>query len=163
MSRYEGFPGSELSPDQQIQIDREALAPARQSLLDAGYYAYGMMSDDHRWTIAVDDEIGRADVRIGDDGLEITLTASSPGLYADEESDWRRASRARLARISLPNITRGFLEPNQAAHWDEVEEGVTVVETWELPFIRSSDVGPFVQANLPRLTDILTRIESQLG
>jgi hypothetical protein len=146
-----------------MDTDREALAPARESLVRAGYYAYGMISEDHRWTIAVDDELGRADVRIGDDGLEVVLTATSPGLYAEEESDWRRSSRARLARISLPNITRGFLEPNQVARWDDVEEGVAITETWQLPFTRSDDIGTFVRDNLPRLSDILTTIESQLG
>jgi len=149
--------------DRRLETDREALAHARQSLIDAGYYAYGMVGDDHRWVIAVDDELGRADVRIGDDGLEIVLTVTSPGLYADEESEWRRASRARLARISLPNITRGFLEPHQSARWDEVEEGVAVSETWQLPFIRAGDVGGFVRDHLPPLGDVLTRIESQLG
>ena len=153
----------ELGPELRLGIDREALAPARESLEQAGFYAYGMVSEDHRWTIAVDDELGRADVRIGDDGLEVVLTATSPGLYADEESDWRRSSRARLARISLPNITRGFLEPNQVARWDEIEEGVAITETWQLPFTRSHDVGTFVRDNLPRLSDVLTRIESQLG
>lgn len=146
-----------------LETDRAALAPARQSLVDAGYYAYGMVNDEHRWVIAVDDESGRADVRIGDDGLEVVLTVTSPGLYADEESDWRRASRARLARISLPNIARGYLEPHQSARWDEVEEGVAVTEVWQLPFTRASDVGHFVRDHLPPLGDVLTRIESQLG
>jgi hypothetical protein len=163
LPEYEDMQDPDLRPEQRLGTDREALAPVRESLLEAGFYAYGMVGEDHRWTIAIDDELGRADVRIGDDGLEVILTATSPGLYADEESDWRRSSRARLARISLPNITRGFLEPNQVARWDEVEEGVAITETWQLPFVRAHDVGTFVRDYLPRLSDVLTRIESQLG
>lgn len=156
-------PDTPDAADQRAEYDREALQPARHSLTDAGFYAYGMIGEDHRYVIAVDDEMGRADVRIGDDGFDVVLTVSSPGLYADEENDWRRASRARLARISLPNITRGFLEPNQVARWDEVEEGVALSETWQLPFTRANDIGTFVREHLPPLEDVLTQIESQLG
>ena len=78
-----------------IDRDKEALEEVRGVLKNAGFYAYGRLDDQSRWCISVDDEMGRADVRIGDDGYEIELTSSSPGLYADEESDWRRASRAR--------------------------------------------------------------------
>jgi hypothetical protein len=147
----------------QIERDRQALDAVRQSLVDAGFYAYGTLDDQNRWSIAVDDEAGRADVRIGPDGYEIELRATSPGLYADEESEWRRQSRARLARISIPNIARGFLEPHQHAMWDEVEEGVAVSETYQLPFTRAADTGQFVRTHLPALEDVLARIEAQLG
>lgn len=147
----------------QIERDRKALEAVRQSLVDAGYYAYGMLDDQNRWSIAVDDEAGRADVRIGPDGYEIELRATSPGLYADEESEWRRQSRARLARITIPNIARGFLDPHQHATWDEVEQGVSVSETYQLPFTRAADVGRFVRSHLPELELVLARIEAQLG
>ncbi|HEU0165891.1 MAG TPA: hypothetical protein VFQ54_12670, partial [Thermomicrobiales bacterium] len=90
-----------LDPRDTIGRDRLSLDPVRLSLIDAGFYAYGTIDDQNRWTIAVDDEAGRVDVRVGDDGLDVILWASSPGLYADEESEWRRKSRARLARITL--------------------------------------------------------------
>lgn len=147
----------------QVERDRRALEAVRQSLVDAGFYAYGTLDDQNRWTIAVDDEEGRADVRIGPDGYEVELRATSPGLYADEESEWRRQSRSRLARISIPNIARGFLEPHQHATWDEVEQGVSVSETYQLPFTRAADIGQFVRTNLPTLELVLARIEAQLG
>jgi len=152
----------ELGPEDRIGRDRLALEPARQSLIAAGFYAYGMLDDQNRWSIAVDDELGRVDVHIGDDGLDVLLWASSPGLYADEENEWRRKSRARLARITIPRITRGFLEPHQAAFWDETEEGIAVTERYQLPFTRAADIGDFVREHLPQLEDVLDTIMRQL-
>lgn len=151
-----------LLPDASIAADREALQPVLQSLQEAGYYAYGMVNEHNVWTIAADDEIGRIDVRIGQDGFEVVLWMSSPGLYADEESPWRQASRARLARIALPRIARGFLEPHQTASWDEVDQGVAVTEHYELPFTRAGDIGRFVRERHPGLEDVLSLIERQL-
>ncbi len=164
---FVGFPfhheDAEEAANTRIEQDRIALDPIRQSLADAGYYAYGMLDDQNRWSIAVDDEVGRANVRIGDDGYEVELWASSPGLYADEENEWRRKSRARLARLMLPNIARGFLDAHQHVAWDEVDEGVAVSETYRLPFNRTGDVGEFVRIHLPELETVLAKIESQLG
>ncbi|MGB3328116.1 MAG: hypothetical protein WBA46_04125 [Thermomicrobiales bacterium] len=151
-----------LDPDDVIGRDRLALAPAKDSLVAAGFYAYGMLDDENRWAIAVDDELGRVDVRVGHDGLLIILRASSPGRYAEEESPWRQRSRARLARMTLPRITRGFLQDHQEAIWDEDEEGIAVIERYELPFNRAPDVGAFVRAHLPGLEAILDVIERQL-
>jgi len=145
-----------------IDRDREALDEVRSILTQAGFYAYGRLDDQSRWCISLDDEMGRADVRIGDDGYEIELTVSSPGLYAEEESDWRRSSRARLARIALANMSRGLLEPNQRAWWDETEEGVAVAETWQLPFRRTADIGEFIKEHLPHIEAIVTSLESRL-
>jgi hypothetical protein len=153
----------ERSANAKIERDRAALEEVRQVLNAAGYYAYGMLDDQNRWSIAVDDEAGRADIRIGDDGYDIELWASSPGLYADEENEWRRKSKARLARLTLPNIARGFLDKHQQASWDEVEEGVAVTERYELPFNRTGDVGNFVRTHLPELENVVAKIESQLG
>lgn len=152
----------DLPPDDKIAHDRKALEPVLQSLKDAGYYAYGMVNEHNDWTIAADDEIGRIDVRVGQDGFEVILGMSSPGLYADEESPWKQSSRARLARIALPRIARGFLEPHQTASWDEVDQGVAVSEHYELPFTRAGDIGDFVRKNHPLLEDVLTLIERQL-
>jgi len=146
-----------------IEQDRIALVDVRTSLTDAGFYAYGMLDDQNRWSIAIDDESGRANVRIGDDGYDVELWTSSPGLYADEENEWRRKSRARLARLMLPNIARGYLEPHQHVAWDEVDEGVAVTETYQLPFTRTGDIGSFVRTGLSELERVLTSIESQLG
>jgi hypothetical protein len=149
--------------ESRIERDKVALEETRNVLRNAGYYAYGRLDDLNRWSIAVDDELGRADIRIGDDGFEITLWASSPGLFADEENEWRRRSRNRLARVMIPNIARGQLEPHQQATWDEDEEGVAVTETWQLPFTREADLGDFIRTHLPNLELIVTRIERQLG
>lgn len=154
--------GAPLEPEDRIGRDRLALTPVRQSLVDAGFYAYGMLDDQNRWSIAVDNELGRVDVRVGDDGFDIVLWVSSPGLYADEENIWRRTSRARLARMTMSRITKGFLEPHQTAVWDEVEEGIAVSEHYQLPFTRSGDIGAFVRENLPKLETMLETIERQL-
>ncbi len=153
----------DLDPRDVIARDRLALTPVLESLQRAGFYAYGTLDDQSRWSIAVDDELGRVDVRVGDDGFEIILWVSSPGLYADEESIWKRNSRSRLARMSIPRIAQGFLEPHQSAMWDEVEEGVAVSEHYQLPFNRAADVGQFVRMQLPKLEDVLSGIERQLG
>jgi hypothetical protein len=152
-----------VAAQSRIERDHAALEEARSVLIAAGYYAYGRLDDQNRYAISVDDETGRADVRIGDDGYEIELWVSSPGLYAEEESDWRRTTRARLARISIPRISRGLLEPHQHAYWDEVEEGVAVSEIVELPFVRTPHLGDFIREHLPHLEDLVTQIESRIG
>lgn len=153
----------DLDPQDIIARDRLALAPALDSLKEAGYYAYGTLDDQSRWSIAVDDEIGRVDVRVGDDGFEIVLWMSSPGLYSDEENMWRQRSRSRLARMTIPRIAQGYLEPHQSAGWDEVDQGVAVTEHYQLPFNRAGDIGTFVREQLPQLETVLSLIERELG
>ncbi|HVL23547.1 MAG TPA: hypothetical protein VM450_05655 [Thermomicrobiales bacterium] len=153
----------DFDPRDVIARDRLALAPVLDALKAADFYAYGTLDDQSRWTIAVDDELGRVDVRVGDDGFEIVLWMSSPGLYADEENEWKRRSRSRLARMTIPRIAQGFLEPHQSAMWDEVDEGVAVSEHYQLPFNRAGDVGQFVRTQLPQLEQVLALIERQLG
>ena len=158
------FTHSPESPEpDRLQEDQRSLEPVREALRADGFWAYGTIDEGNRWSIAVDDELGRVDVRIGKDGYEIELRASSPGLYADEDSPWRRQSRARLARLQIPRIARGFLDDHQHAVWDEVEEGIAIIETVELPFQRSSDIPAFVRSRLPELEDLVAVIERQLG
>ena len=154
---------SEDGDKRSLARDRATLETARQALANEGFYAYGTVDDQNRWTIAVDDEAGRIDVRVGEDGLEISFWASSPGLYADEENEWRRRARERLARITLSNIARGFLEPHQHATWDEVDHGIAVTTTYELPFTRAEDLGRFARDRLPELDHLLALIERQLA
>jgi len=163
--QFSPMPDFDPDDDPTIAIarDKRALEDVRVSLQEAGYYAYGTIDEQNRWSIAVDDETGRVDVLVGQDGLEVVLWASSPGLYADEENEWRRNSRARLARITLPNIARGFLAEHQTVAWDEVEHGVALTERYELPFTRSGDIGHFVRERLPMLETVLASIERQLG
>ena len=154
--------GDGAGPRDAIAKARRALAPVQAALTEAGFYAYGTIDDQHRWTIAADDEAGRIDVRVGSDGFEIELWASSPGLYAEEENEWRRRALERLARITIPNIVRGFLAPHQSASWDEVDQGVAVRLRYELPFTRGDEVGAFVRERLPELDDLLTFVEAQV-
>lgn len=153
----------DLDPQDVIARDRLALTPVLDSLRDAGFYAYGTLDDQSRWSIAVDDEMGRVDVRVGDDGFEIVLWMSSPGLYADEENVWKQQSRSRLARMTILRIAQGYLEPHQSAGWDDVDQGVAVTEHYQLPFNRAGDVGSFVRKQLPQLENILSFIERELG
>jgi len=159
----DGILTSDNGDELRLARDRATLEAARRALEAEGFYAYGTVDDQNRWTVAVDDEAGRVDVRIGDDGLEVTLWASSPGLYADEENEWRRRARERLARITLGNIARGILEPHQTATWDEVDQGVAVTTTYELPFTRAEDIGHFVRERLPEIDQLLTDIERRLA
>jgi len=148
-------------PDE-IAVARRALEPIEQSLRAAGFYAYGTFDDQHRWTVAVDDEACRVDVRIGPDGYIVELWASSPGLFADEENEWRRRAQERLARIIIPNIARGQLQPHQSASWDAVDHGVSVRLSYELPFTQAETVGQFVLGHLPELDEVLTFVESRV-
>jgi hypothetical protein len=142
--------------------ENRALEPVKESLERAGYYAYGTFDDQRRWTIAVDDELGRVDVRVGDDGFAIEMWATSPGLFSEEENDWRRRAHERLARMTIPNVARGMLEPHQSASWDEVEQGVCVRVRYDLPFTRAAQIGAFVREHLPELEELLTKVESQI-
>ncbi len=145
-----------------LASDRRALDPVRQVLSDAGFWAYGTVNDEGRWTVAADDEAGHVDVRVGSDGFAVELWATSPGLFADEENDFRRRTRERLVRMTLPAINRGLLLPHQSARWDETEGGVQVRLRYELPFTRRDDIGAFVREKLPELDETLTFVEERV-
>ena len=85
-----------------VERDKQALEPVRESLAAAGFYAYTTYDDQQRWTVALDDEAGRVDVRVGMDGYHVEMWASSPGIFADEENEWKRRAQQRLVRIMLP-------------------------------------------------------------
>ena len=153
------------SLDQDIDIverDRQALAPVLATLRASGFYAYTTYDDQHRWTVAVDDEAGRIDVRVGSDGFSVELWASSPGMFADVDNEWKRRAQERLVRMMLPRIASGHLAAHQQAMWDEVDQGVAVRISYELPFTRVDHIGQFVRQRLPELEALLIRIESQI-
>jgi hypothetical protein len=150
------------TPTGDLPRENRALEPVKESLERAGFYAYGTFDEQQRWSIAVDDELGRVGVRIGPDGFVIEMWATSPGLFAEEENDWRRRAHERLARMTIPNIARGMLAEHQTAFWDEVEQGVCVRVHYELPFTRAPQVGAFVREHLPELETLLTQVESQI-
>jgi hypothetical protein len=151
-----------LADDSLTQDQKAHLAQARQSLVDAGFYAYGMLNDRQQWVVAVDDELGQADVRLAEREFIIEVRGVSPGLFSEEESEWRRRALERLARRVIPNVARGMLEPNESASWSEADEGVAVGMTYTLPFGRASEIGPLVRDLLPRIDDLVTEVESQL-
>lgn len=149
--------------DQRLTHDQKRLlARARQSLADEGFYAYGMLDDQQRWVVAIDDELGQADVRLADDAFVIELRGVSPGLFSEEESEWRRRALERLARRVVPNIARGMLEPNQHAVWSDHDAGVAVGMTFRFPFEDAASIGAFVRQMLPTIDDLVTEVESQL-
>ena len=151
-----------LADDRLTSQQKALLAQARQSLADEGFYAYGMLNDRQQWVVAIDDEQGQADVRLDDNAFVVEIRGVSPGLFSEEESEWRRRALERLARRVIPNVARGMLEPNQSASWSELDEGVAVGMTYAFPFDRADDIGPFVREMLPRIDDLVTEVESQL-
>jgi hypothetical protein len=151
-----------LADDRLTQEQKSLLALARQSLADEGFYAYGMLDDRQQWVVAIDDELGQADVRLENEAFAIEIKGVSPGLFSEEESEWRRRALERLARRVIPNVARGMLEENETASWSDMEEGVAVGMTFSLPFERASEIGPFVRQALPRIDDLVTEVESQL-
>jgi hypothetical protein len=157
-----GSESNGLGPRDSIARAREALAPVRDALERAGFYAYGTVDEENRWVIRADDEDGHIDARLGPDGYEIDLWMTSPGLFANEENDFRRRAMERLARMSLPAIQQGFLAPHQAAWWDDVERGPAVRIRYELPFTRADDAGAFVRDHLPQLEQLLAFVETQV-
>jgi hypothetical protein len=153
------------SLDQDIDIverDRQALIPVLASLRASGFYAYNTYDDQHRWTVAVDDEAGRIDVRVGMDGFSVELWASSPGMFADVENEWKRRAQERLVRMVLPRIASGQLAEHQHVMWDEVDQGIAVRISYELPFTRADQIGEFARQRLPDLEELLIQIESQI-
>jgi hypothetical protein len=145
-----------------IPLHQRVLDPVRDALAAAGFYAYGTLDDRGRWTIAADDEAGHVDVRVGQDGYAVEVWGTSPGLYADEENDFRRRALERLVRMTLPAVNRGMLAPHQRASWDDTEAGVMVRIAYELPFIRTADIGLFARERLAELEETIAFVESQV-
>lgn len=146
-----------------VRRERRALGPVQQSLESQGFYAYGTFDDQRRFSIAVDDEAGRVDVRVGDDGFEVELGGSSPGLFSDEDNEWKRRAYERLARIQIANIARGQLAPHQHAYWDEVDHGVGVRLSYRVAFSRGPQIGAFVREHFPEVDEVIGFVESQLS
>lgn len=142
---------------------REALAPVQAALESAGFYAYGTVDTEHRWVISADDEAGHVDVRVGGDGFQVDLWTTSPGLFSEEENEFRRRAMERLARRTLPAIEQGFLDPHQATWWDDAEGGPAARVRYELPFGRAADAGAFVQERMPELERLIAFIETQIA
>jgi hypothetical protein len=150
-------------PADVIARAREALAPVRDALEQAGFYAYGTIDEENRWVISADDEAGHVDVRLGPDGYELELWATVPGLFSEEENDFRRRAMERLARMTIPAVRQGFLAPHQFAWWDESEGGPGARIRYELPFTAADQAGTFAREHLPVLEKLLDFIVTQVS
>jgi len=157
-----GIPAGTDDPEADLAEVRALLEPARASLTAAGFYAYGTFDDQMRWSIAVDDEIARVDVRVAEDGYLVELWATSPGLFMDEENEWRRRVLERLARRTVPAIAKGMLGPDQEAVWSEEDHGVGVRLRYRLQFRDAPLLGDFVRRHIGELDEVLTFVESQV-
>ena len=151
-----------LGPADVIARAREALAPVRDALARAGFYAYGTIDEENRWVISADDEAGHVDVRVGPDGYQLDLWATLPGLFSEEENDFRRRAMERLARMSIPAVRQGFLAPHQKAWWDETEGGPAARIRYEVPFTAAEQAGIFAREHLPELEQLLDFIATQV-
>jgi hypothetical protein len=162
---YEPVPtgANGLGPADAIARAREALAPVRDALERAGFYAYGTVDDENRWVISADDEAGHVDIRVGPDGYQLELWGTEPGLFSEEENNFRRRAMERLARMTIPAVQQGFLAPNQSAWWDEAEGGPGARIHYELPFTAADQTGTFAREHLPELEKLLDFIATQVS
>jgi hypothetical protein len=157
------MPGNGRGPHDIIARAREALAPVRAALDRAGFYAYGTVDDENRWVVSADDEAGHVDVRVGPDGFQVDLWSTVPGLFSEEENDFRRRAMERLARRTIPAVQQGFLGPHQAAWWDETEHGPAARIRYEIPFTAANSVGAFAREHFPELDQLLDFIVTQVA
>ncbi len=142
--------------------DREELRPVIDALSELGLYAYMTVDEQSRWTVACDTDLGRIDVRVGADGLDLDVWDTSPGLFWEEEDDRRREGFERLARVSLPAVARGFLNASEEAWWDDTDHGIGVRVHQELPFALRDRIGEIARQQLIVLNDAIALIERRL-
>lgn len=142
---------------------RIALEPVVDIFREAGFYAYRTLDAENNWCVACDLEEGHIDIRIGDDGYELDVWATSPGLFVEEEDTRRRHALERLARVSLPGIRRGFLEENQTIEWDENERGLSLRSRFILPFSINERMPRVALDQLAELNTALTTIERKIA
>jgi hypothetical protein len=141
---------------------REALEPLVGIFKDAGLWAYRTLDDENNWCVACDLEEGHIDVRIGDDGYELDVWATSPGLFIEEENERRRHALERLARITLPGIRRGFLEDNQSLEWSDQEKGLALRSRFRAPFSASERLPAVALEQLHELNTMLSFLERKI-
>jgi len=140
-----------------------ALEPITGIFTEAGFYAYRTLDEESRWAVAVDIEEGHIDVRVGQDGYDLDVWATSPGLFIDEEDPRRRHALERLARISIPGIRRGFLEENQTLEWSERELGLSLRASFGVPFSAATRLPALAIEQLSELNRHLRFIERRIG
>lgn len=155
-------PGAVAAVPEFNQHDRHHLEHAQNQLNQAGFYAYLMIDDQQRWTLAADDEAGRVDVRVEDGSFLLEVCGSSPGLFMEEDSEWRRTALERLARRVIPNVARGMLQEHESATWNEVDRGVEACISHAIPLSRADQISVSARQSLDQLEALLSRVESEL-
>ncbi len=143
--------------------EQTALEPVISTFRERGFYAYGTYDDQNRWCIACDLEEGHVDVRIGDDGFEMDAWATLTGMYVDEENARRRIALERLARVSIPAIQRGLLDDTEQLHWDDVEKGIAIRKTIQLPFAASETLPDIALDQLEDVNQTLLFLARQIN
>ncbi|RIK36014.1 MAG: hypothetical protein DCC58_19805 [Chloroflexi bacterium] len=146
-----------------IHGHRAALEPVARLFTSAGLYAYRTLDEENRWCVACDLDDGHIDVRIGADGYELDVWATSPGMFADEENDRRRGALERLARISIPSIRRGYLDDNQTLEWNHEQHGISLRTSYFVPFSAGERIPEIATSQLAELNASLRRIEQKIG
>lgn len=141
---------------------RASLEPVAEALRAAGFYAYIALDAENRWAVACDTDEGRIDVRFGEEGYELDVWDTSPGLFLEEEDERRRGAQERLARVSLPALARGYLLPNQEVWWDEADQGVGLRLRGTLPFSARDQIPEIARRRLAELNELIAFIEQQL-
>jgi hypothetical protein len=145
-----------------ISEHRTALDPIVQTFRDHGVYAYGTVDDENRWCVAADLEAGHIDVRIGLDGYELDVWATSPGMFVEEENERRKKAMERLVRVSIPGIQRGYLDDHHLLTWDDFEQGIALRKSVALPFSVDGRLPEIAMSQLEELNETLTFLESRL-
>lgn len=145
-----------------ITEHRIALDPIVHTFRAYGVYAYGTLDDENRWCVAADLETGHVDVRIGLDGFELDVWATSPGMFVEEENPRRRQAMERLVRVSIPGIQRGYLDENHLLTWDDSEAGIALRKSVALPFAVDAQLPEIAMTQLDELNETLIVLESRL-
>jgi hypothetical protein len=145
-----------------LEEHRAALTPLISVFRNQEIYAYGILDDENRWSVAADLEDGHIDVRIGADGYDLDVWATLTGMYADEEQERRRFALERLARISIPGLQRGFSSEGNVLDWDDAEHGIRLRQSAVVPFSAAHRLPEIALSQLANLQNALLVIERQL-
>lgn len=145
-----------------IAEHRTALSPVVRRFREEGIYAYGTVDDENRWCVAADLDLGHIDVRIGQDGYELDVWATSPGMFLEEENERRRIAMERLVRVSIPGIQRGYLDDHHHLTWDDFEQGIALRKSMALPFSVDQQLPEIAMSQLDELNTTLEFLEGRL-
>jgi uncharacterized protein (DUF2164 family) len=77
-------------------------------------------------------------------------------------ADYLRQHKERLARLTLPAVARGLLDPDEEAWWDEVDHGVGLRLRLQVPFGAQHLLAQVIEEMLARLNDDIAHLEKRL-